>query len=93
MTAGALRVDGIDVRELSLSALWASIGLVPQQAYLFSGSIASNLRLGQPEASDDALWAALEVAQTSDFVKALPKGLLSPVAQGGAIFRVGRGSA
>ncbi len=90
VTGGSVRVDGIDVRELSLPALWGAIGLVPQQAYLFSGTIASNLRFGRPGASDRELWHALDVAQASEFVTALPQGLLAPVAQGGGNFSGGQ---
>jgi len=90
VSSGRVCLDGIDVRELALPALWGAIGLVPQQAYLFTGTIASNLRFGKPDADDTALWAALEVAQASHFVKALPQGLLTPVAQGGANFSGGQ---
>jgi ATP-binding cassette subfamily B multidrug efflux pump len=83
VTSGQVCIDGIDVRELSLPALWGAIGLVPQQAYLFTGTVASNLRFGKPDASEADLWEALEVAQAADFVKALPQGLQTPVAQGG----------
>jgi ATP-binding cassette subfamily B multidrug efflux pump len=76
-------VDGVDVRELAPDELWSRIGLVPQKAFLFSGTVASNLRYGRPEATDDELWAALEVAQARDFVSALPDGLEAPVTQGG----------
>ncbi|WP_431973137.1 ABC transporter ATP-binding protein [Micromonospora haikouensis] len=82
-TAGAVLVDGVDVRDLAPDELWRRIGLVPQRPYLFSGTIASNLRYGNPEATDDELWAALEVAQARDFVAELPEGLDAPIAQGG----------
>ncbi|MEU8187066.1 ABC transporter ATP-binding protein [Micromonospora carbonacea] len=82
-TAGAVLVDGVDVRDLAPDELWRRIGLVPQRPYLFSGTIASNLRYGNPEATDAELWAALEVAQARDFVAELPKGLNAPIAQGG----------
>ncbi|MCW4458361.1 ABC transporter ATP-binding protein [Microbacterium sp. MPKO10] len=82
-TSGSVRVGGVDVRDLDPDTLWASIGLVPQKPYLFSGTIASNLRYGHPEASDDDLWRALTTAQARDFVDALPDGLDSPIAQGG----------
>jgi ATP-binding cassette, subfamily B, multidrug efflux pump len=82
-TAGAVLLDGVDVREQSLSSIWESLGLVPQQAYLFAGTIRSNLLLGRGKATDAELWRALEVAQAADFVKAMPKGLDEPVAQGG----------
>ncbi|MFS3128630.1 ABC transporter ATP-binding protein [Nocardioides sp. Bht2] len=82
-SVGTVRVDGVDVRDLDPELLWSKIGLVPQRAFLFSGTIASNLRYGRPEATDDELWQALEIAQARDFVEALPEGLDSPVAQGG----------
>lgn len=82
-TAGTVRVDGIDVRELDPDLLWGRIGLVPQRPYLFSGTVASNLRMGNPEASDEELWAALEVAQARDFVARMPDGLDSAISQGG----------
>jgi ATP-binding cassette, subfamily B, multidrug efflux pump len=82
-TGGAVLVDGVDVREYDPEDLWARIGLVPQKPYLFSGTVASNLRYGDPAATDDELWAALEVAQAADFVRAMPAGLEAPIAQGG----------
>jgi ATP-binding cassette subfamily B protein len=82
-TAGAVYVDGVDVRRLDPEALWGAIGLVPQKAYLFSGTVASNLRFGKPDATEDEMWAALEVAQARDFVEAMPEGLDAPIAQGG----------
>lgn len=90
VTSGTVRVDGIDVRELSLPVLWGAIGLVPQQAYLFTGTVASNLRFGRPDAAESDLWQALEVAQAADFVRALPQGLQTPVAQGGGNFSGGQ---
>ncbi len=83
VTAGAVRVDGVDVREYDPDELWQRIGLVQQRAFLFSGSIASNLRYGTGEATDAELWDALELAQARDFVEALPEGLEAPIAQGG----------
>jgi ATP-binding cassette subfamily B protein len=83
VTAGAVLVDGVDVRELDFDALWNRIGLVPQKPYLFSGTIASNLRYGRPDATDEELWHYLEIAQARDFVEELPEGLDAPVAQGG----------
>jgi ATP-binding cassette subfamily B protein len=83
VTAGSLSIDGVDVRELDPQELVGRIGYVPQRAYLFSGTVASNLRLGRPGATDDELWAALEVAQAADFVRAMPGGLEAPVTQGG----------
>jgi ATP-binding cassette, subfamily B, multidrug efflux pump len=83
VTAGSLSVDGVDVRELDERELVGRIGYVPQRPYLFSGTVASNLRHGRPDATDDELWAALEVAQAADFVRAMPDGLDAAVAQGG----------
>jgi ATP-binding cassette, subfamily B, multidrug efflux pump len=83
VTDGAVLIDGIDVRELDTSALAAAIGLVPQQPYLFSGTVASNLRYGNPDATDEELWQALETAQARDFVEQMAGGLDAPVAQGG----------
>jgi ATP-binding cassette subfamily B protein len=83
VTHGAVLVDGVDVRELDPDLLWSRIGLVPQRAYLFSGTVASNLRYGNSQASDEELWEALEVAQARDFVTAMPEGLEAPIAQGG----------
>ncbi|WP_405113795.1 ABC transporter ATP-binding protein/permease [Micromonospora sp. NBC_01405] len=82
-TAGAVLVDGVDVRDLAPDELWRRIGLVPQRPYLFSGTIASNLRYGNPGATDAELWAALEIAQARDFVAELSEGLDAPIAQGG----------
>ena len=67
--AGTVLVDGVDVRNIEPRALGDKIGLVPQKAYLFSGTVASNLRYGKPDATDDDLWHALEVAQAADFVE------------------------
>ncbi|MBB5913561.1 ATP-binding cassette subfamily B protein [Nocardia transvalensis] len=83
VTDGAVYVGGTDVRHIDLDLLRSQIGLVPQKAYLFSGTVASNLRYGDPEATDEQLWHALEVAQAADFVRDMPQGLETPVAQGG----------
>jgi ATP-binding cassette, subfamily B, multidrug efflux pump len=83
VSEGALSVDGVDVRERTLEELWSRVGLVPQRAYLFSGTVASNLRFGKEDATDDDLWHALEVAQARDFVEAMPGGLAAPIDQGG----------
>jgi ATP-binding cassette subfamily B protein len=83
VTAGAVLVDGVDVRELDPDLLWRRIGLVPQKAYLFTGTVASNLRYGNPEATDEDLWQALEIAQARDFVEQMPGGLDAEIAQGG----------
>jgi ATP-binding cassette subfamily B protein len=82
-TGGAVLVGGVDVRALDPAVLAASVGYVPQRPYLFSGTVASNLRLARPGASDEELWAALEVAQARGFVAAMPGGLEAKVAQGG----------
>jgi len=82
-TAGSVRIDGVDVRQLDPAALSAAIGLVPQRPYLFSGTVASNLRYGNPDAGDEELWRALEIAQARDFVERMPEGLDAPIAQGG----------
>ncbi|GAA5109744.1 ABC transporter ATP-binding protein [Pseudonocardia adelaidensis] len=82
-TSGQVLVDGVDVRDLEPEYLWSRVGIVPQKPYLFTGTVASNLRYGNPDAGDDELWAALEVAQAADFVRAMPEGLDAPIAQGG----------
>jgi len=83
VSRGAVLVDGVDVREQSLERLWSGIGLVPQRAYLFGGTIADNLRFGNEQATDDELWHALAVAQARDFVETMPGGLAAPIDQGG----------
>jgi ATP-binding cassette subfamily B multidrug efflux pump len=82
-TDGEVLVDGIDVRELDPELLWSRIGLIPQKPYLFSGTVATNLRYGNADATDEELWTALEIAQGADFVRAMPDGLDAPIAQGG----------
>ncbi|ANN18144.1 multidrug ABC transporter ATP-binding protein [Amycolatopsis orientalis] len=82
-TDGSVRVDGVDVRELDPTVLSDAVGLVPQKPYLFAGTVASNLRYGKPDATDEELWHALEVAQGKDFVERMPEGLDSPISQGG----------
>jgi ATP-binding cassette subfamily B multidrug efflux pump len=82
-TSGSVLIDGVDVRDLDPELLWSRIGLVPQKSYLFTGTVASNLRYGNPQATDEELWEALEVAQARDFVEAMPGGLEAPIAQGG----------
>ncbi|EXG81487.1 ABC transporter ATP-binding protein [Cryptosporangium arvum] len=84
VTAGAVFVDGVDVRELDPADLSRVIGVVPQRPYLFTGTIASNLRYGNPDATDEQLWHALEIAQAAAFVRGLPEGLDAPIAQGGS---------
>jgi ATP-binding cassette subfamily B multidrug efflux pump len=83
VTAGAVYVDGVDVRRLEPELLWSRIGLVPQKAFLFSGTVASNLRYGKPDATEAEMWEALEIAQARDFVEAMPEGLEASIAQGG----------
>jgi ATP-binding cassette, subfamily B, multidrug efflux pump len=83
VTSGQVLVGGVDVRDADPEDLWAHIGLVPQRPYLFTGTVATNLRYGDPHATDDELWAALRVAQAEDFVREMPEGLESPIAQGG----------
>ena len=82
-SSGQVLIGGTDVREADPEALWAQLGLVPQQPFLFAGTVASNLRLGREEATDDELWEALEVAQAKDFVSKMDGGLEAPIAQGG----------
>ncbi|HEX4906382.1 MAG TPA: ABC transporter ATP-binding protein [Acidimicrobiales bacterium] len=83
VTSGAVLVDGVDVRELDPEILWNRIGLVPQRPYLFGGTIASNLRYGKPDATDEELWEALRVAQAVDFVERMAGQLDAPISQGG----------
>ncbi|HEY5877108.1 MAG TPA: ABC transporter ATP-binding protein [Ilumatobacteraceae bacterium] len=84
-TSGAVLLDGIDIRELDPEVLRSRIGLVPQKPFLFSGTVASNLRYGKQDATDDELWEALTIAQAADFVAAMPGGgLESRITQGGA---------
>ncbi|UYM04400.1 ABC transporter ATP-binding protein [Solicola gregarius] len=82
-TSGEVRVGGVDVRDVRPDDVWAHIGLVPQRPYLFTGTVASNLRYGRTDATDDELWEALDIAQARDFVEAMPEGLDAPIAQGG----------
>ena len=82
-SSGQVLVGGVDVREADPEALWAQMGLVPQQPFLFAGTVASNLRLGREEATDDELWKALQVAQAAGFVSAMEGGLQAAIAQGG----------
>jgi ATP-binding cassette subfamily B protein len=89
-TMGSVLVDGVDVRELHPDLLHSRIGLVPQKAYLFSGTIATNLRYGKPDATDDELWEALRIAQADEFVSALADGMDAHVAQGGTNFSGGQ---
>ncbi|MFH8575509.1 ABC transporter ATP-binding protein/permease [Streptomyces zaomyceticus] len=82
-TGGEVLVDGVDVRKLDPGLMARTVGLVPQKPYLFSGTVATNLRYGKPDATDEELWHALEVAQAADFVRKLENGLNAPIAQGG----------
>jgi ATP-binding cassette subfamily B protein len=84
VTGGSVLVDGVDVRELAQQDLWRRIGLVPQKSFLFSGSVADNLRHGDQEAADERLWHYLEIAQGREFVETMPELLEAPVSQGGA---------
>ncbi|MFF3064106.1 ABC transporter ATP-binding protein [Oerskovia sp. NPDC057915] len=89
-TAGSVRIDGTDVRDVSLQDLWSMIGYVPQKAYLFSGTVADNVRYGKEDATDEEVWEALEVAQAREFVEQLDGQLDAPVAQGGTNFSGGQ---
>ncbi len=82
-TEGAVLVGGVDVRDVEQETLWSHIGLVPQKPYLFSGTVASNVRLGAPDATDAEVWEALRIAQADGFVRAMADGLDSRVEQGG----------
>jgi ATP-binding cassette subfamily B protein len=83
-TGGTVAVDGVNVRDFDPETLWDRIGLVPQKPFLFTGTVASNLRYGNPEATDEQLWTALTIAQARDFVAAMPEGLDSTITQGGS---------
>ncbi len=83
VTAGSVRMGDIDVRDAALGDVWSRIGLVPQKAFLFSGTVASNLRYGKADATDEELWEALRIAQAADFVRAMPGQLDAPISQGG----------
>ena len=83
VTGGSLLVDGVDVRTMDRQDLWRRIGMVPQKAFLFSGTIASNLEVGHPDATDDEMWRYLDIAQGREFVAETPEGLQAPIAQGG----------
>ena len=83
VTGGSVSMDGVDIRELAPQTVWERIGLVPQKPYLFSGTIATNLRYGNPQATDADLWLALEIAQAKNFVERMPDGLDSKISQGG----------
>jgi ATP-binding cassette subfamily B protein len=83
VSSGKVRVGGVDVRDLELDELWGTIGLVPQKPYLFTGTVATNLRYGNPDATDEELWDALRIAQAEDFVREMDGGLEGHIAQGG----------
>lgn len=89
-TAGEIILDGLPIRQQSLESVWKDIGLVPQRAFLFGGTIADNLRYGKSDASDDEMWRALEIAQARNFVEELPEKLQANVAQGGTNFSGGQ---
>ncbi|HEY6854849.1 MAG TPA: ABC transporter ATP-binding protein [Mycobacterium sp.] len=90
VTAGAVLVDGVDVRDQDIDELWSTIGLVPQRGYLFSGTVAENLRYGKADANDEEMWDALRVAAADEFVRAHADGLQMRVAQGGINFSGGQ---
>ena len=84
VTGGTVLVDGVDVRAVDRQDLWGTLGVIPQKAFLFSGTVASNLRYGDEAATDDDLWRALEIAQGKDFVEEMAGGLEAPITQGGS---------
>ncbi len=84
VTSGSIEIDGRDIRLMDRAQLWDQIGFVPQKAFLFSGTIASNLKYGKDDASEEELWRALDIAQAGEFVRAMPEGLDEPIVQGGA---------
>jgi ATP-binding cassette subfamily B protein len=83
-TGGTVLVDGVDIRSMDREVLWSRIGVIPQKAFLFGGTVASNLRFGAGDATEDELWRALEIAQARDFVAAMDGGLDAPITQGGS---------
>jgi ATP-binding cassette subfamily B protein len=82
-TSGEVLVDGVDVREMDRQDLWKRIGVIPQRAFLFGGTVATNLQVGDEDATEDEMWKALEIAQGKDFVSSMPEGLQAPISQGG----------
>ncbi|HEX9833519.1 MAG TPA: ABC transporter ATP-binding protein [Mycobacterium sp.] len=90
VTSGSVRIDDVDVRDLDPEQLWAAIGVVPQRGYLFSGTVADNLRYGRADATEDDMWHALKVAAADDFVRDHADGLAMRVAQGGINFSGGQ---
>ena len=89
-TQGKVLIDGVPLQDLDTNDLWSKVGLIPQKAFLFSGTIADTLRYGRQDATDEELWQALEISQAADFVKALPEGLAASVVQGGTNFSGGQ---
>lgn len=83
VTGGRILIDGIDIRDMTQESLWQGIGFIPQKSFLFSGTVASNLRYGKQQATDEELWHALDVAQGAEFVSEMPDGLESSITQGG----------
>ena len=83
VTSGSITIDGVDIRHMKRADLWKHLGFVPQNAFLFSGTVASNLRYGDRAATEADLWRALSIAQGRDFVEAMPGGLNEPITQGG----------
>ena len=83
VTSGSVLMDSVDIRDLDRADLWHRIGFIPQKAFLFSGTVATNLRYGAADATDEELWHALAVAQAKKFVSEMPEGLDAPIAQGG----------
>ncbi len=90
VTSGRIFIDGVDVRDMTLADLWALFGIVPQRSFLFSGTVASNVRFGRADATDDQVWSALRIAQAEEFVSELPEGLEARVDQGGVNFSGGQ---
>lgn len=83
VSEGEILIDGVDVRDIPLEELWSLFGLVPQRGFLFGGTVATNVRFGRPDATDEEIWDALTVAQAREFVDQLPEGLAAPIDQGG----------
>ena len=83
-TSGTILVDGVDIKTMDREDLWAQIGVIPQKAFLFGGTVASNLRFGKADATDEKLWHALDIAQGRDFVSEMDGGLEAPITQGGS---------
>jgi ATP-binding cassette subfamily B protein len=84
VTSGSITIDGVDIRDMRQEDLWGLIGIVPQRAYLFSGTVATNLRYGAPDATDEDLWRALRISQAEEFVREMDGSLDASIAQGGA---------